>query len=101
MVRTVTVGMRGKDKGVGALPYIPKALDEHRLGVQRIAVICPAEDQDLGAEDRSVDIQDLVAEDRSTHNQDLDAEDRTTHEQDLDAGGMDAEHLVAEERIDD
>ena len=93
MVRTVTVGMRGKDKGVGTLTDIPKAHDEHRLGVQRIAVICPAEDQDLGAED-------LVAEDRSTHNQDLDAEDRIIHEQDLDTKGMDAEHLVAEERID-
>ena len=42
VVRTVTVGMRGKDR---ARPYIPKALDEHTLGVQRVAVICPIEEQ--------------------------------------------------------
>ena len=41
-VRTVTVGMRGKDP---AGPYVPKALTELKLGVQRVAVICPVEEQ--------------------------------------------------------
>ena len=40
--RTVTVGMRGKDL---AGPYVPKALTELKLGVQRVAVICPVEEQ--------------------------------------------------------
>ena len=68
VVRTVTVGMRGKDKGSGALTYTPKALEEHKLGVQRVAVICPVEDQILDTED--LDAEDLNA-------QDLDAEERT------------------------
>ena len=41
-VRTVTVEMRGKDP---AGPYVPKALTELKLGVQRVAVICPIEEQ--------------------------------------------------------
>ena len=45
VVRTVTVGMRGKDKGSGALTYVPKALEEHKLGVLQVAVICPVEDK--------------------------------------------------------
>ena len=41
-VRTVTAGMQGKDP---AGPYVPKALTELKLGVQRVAVICPVEEQ--------------------------------------------------------
>ena len=41
-VRTVTVGMRGKDP---AGPYVPKALTELKLGLQSVAVICPVEEQ--------------------------------------------------------
>ena len=44
-VRTVTVGFRGKDKSSTTLPYIPKPLNELTLGVQRLAVICPIEEQ--------------------------------------------------------
>ena len=44
-VRTVTVRMRRKDAREAALPYVPKQLDEITLGVQRIAVICPVEEQ--------------------------------------------------------
>ena len=48
IVRTVTVGLRlrGKDKE-NSLTYVPKALDELRLGVQRVAVICPVEEQSV------------------------------------------------------
>ena len=104
-VRTVTVGMRGKDASSDAT-YVPKALEKHRLGIQRIAVICPAEDQDLDAEDTNkqdlaASRQDLVAEDCSV-TEDLDAEDRDTNREDLDAEDqvldMDSEDLVAEER---
>ena len=49
-VRTVTVGMRRKDVREAALPYVPKQLDEITLGVQRIAVICPVEEQGLTEE---------------------------------------------------
>ena len=41
-VRTATVGMGGKDP---AEPYVPKALMELKLGVKRVAVICPVEEQ--------------------------------------------------------
>ena len=99
VVRTVTVGMRGKDKGVGALTYVPKALDEHKLGVQRVAVICPVEEQDLGAEDCNASAEDLDAEEREMPSQDLDAEERNECDQDLDVEGLDAEDLDAEERI--
>ena len=44
-VRTVTVGLRRRDKREAILPYRPKPLDEMTLGVQRIVVICPVEDQ--------------------------------------------------------
>ena len=74
--------------------YVPKPLEELRLGVQRIAVIYPVEEQDLVAEDGysntmkenlDADDQDLVAEDPhlDTNNEDLDAE---------------VQDLVAEER---
>ena len=43
-MRTVTIGMRGKESGP-VLPYVPKQLQEQKLGIQRIAVICPVEDQ--------------------------------------------------------
>ena len=45
VVRTVTVGLRKTDKREKLLPYVPKPLVEIRLGVQRIAVICPVEEQ--------------------------------------------------------
>ena len=44
-VRTVTVGLRRRDRRENALPYNPKPLDELTVGVQRLAVICPAEEQ--------------------------------------------------------
>ena len=44
-VRSVTVGFRGKDKSSTTLPYIPKPLNDLTLGVQRLAVICPIEEQ--------------------------------------------------------
>ena len=47
-VRTITVGVRGKDRPNSAMPYVPKTLEEHTLGVQRVAVICPVEDQVSG-----------------------------------------------------
>ena len=49
-VRTVVVGMRGKDRAERLLPYVPKPLQELRIGIQRLAVICPAEEQDLPEE---------------------------------------------------
>ena len=55
IVRTVTVGMRGKDKGK-TLTYIPKPLDEYTLGVQRIAVILPAEEQDSVVSDDNTEM---------------------------------------------
>ena len=113
-VRTVTVGMRGNDASSNAT-YVPQALEKHRLGVQRIAVICPAEDQDLDAEDiHSEDLtmnhQDLVAEDRfvtqdldaearDAFNQDLEAEERDMDTENLDRRGLAAEDLLTEERI--
>ena len=45
VVRTVTVGMRRTDSREPALPYRPKQLEEFRLGIQRLAVICPVEEQ--------------------------------------------------------
>ena len=45
VVRTVTVGMRKVDKREKLLPYVPKPLSEIRLGIQRIAVIWPVEEQ--------------------------------------------------------
>ena len=49
-VRTVTVGMRGKESGP-TLPYVPKPLQELKLGVQRIAVIYPIEEQNQDSSD--------------------------------------------------
>ena len=44
-VRTVTVGLRKRDSREAAMPYVPKPLEEIVLGVQRLAVICPLEEQ--------------------------------------------------------
>ena len=61
IVRTVTFGVRGKAGADKALPYVPRPLDDIVLGVQRLVVICPMEEQvdvgnygnrdDLGATD--------------------------------------------------
>ena len=53
VVRTVTVGARGKDRSAKDLTYVPKALEEHCLGVQRLSVICPIEEQTHLAEAES------------------------------------------------
>ena len=45
VVRTVTVGMRKQDKREKLIPYVPKPLAEIKLGVQRVAVIWPVEEQ--------------------------------------------------------
>ena len=45
IVRTVTVGMRHQDRREAILPYVPRDLDQYRLGVQRVAVILPVEEQ--------------------------------------------------------
>ena len=45
VVRTVTVGFKKRDVREPTLPYIPKVLQELELGIQRIAVVCPVEDQ--------------------------------------------------------
>ena len=64
IVRTVTVGLRGKDRSVGTLPYVPKPLEEITLGIQRVAVICPAEEQmELVEPTGSVIEEDGVASD--------------------------------------
>jgi len=57
VIRTVTVGMRQRDKREPSLPYLPKPLQELKIGVQRIAVICPYEEQqreDNGSEGQDV-----------------------------------------------
>ena len=46
VVRTITVGVRRSDKREKLLPYKSRALQEVKLGVQRVAVICPVEEQD-------------------------------------------------------
>ena len=58
IVRTVTVGLRGKDRSSGTLPYVPKPLDEISVGVQRVAVICPAEEQLESVEPASSEIEE-------------------------------------------
>ena len=47
VVRTVTVGMRRQDKREPVLPYVPKKLDEVTLGIQRLVVISPVEEQEM------------------------------------------------------
>ena len=45
IVRTVTVGFRKTGAREKMLPYVSKALEEIKLGVQRVCVICPVEEQ--------------------------------------------------------
>ena len=45
IVRTVTVGVRRSDVREPADTYVPKGLQEITLGVQRVAVLCPVEEQ--------------------------------------------------------
>ena len=45
VVRTVVIGLRKRDVREKPLPYVPKALEEVELGVQRVCVICPIEEQ--------------------------------------------------------
>ena len=45
VVRTVTVGFRKTNRNEATLPYVPKPLQEMELGVQRLVVICPKEEQ--------------------------------------------------------
>ena len=45
IVRTVTVGFRKTGARDKMLPYVSKALEEIKLGVQRVCVICPVEEQ--------------------------------------------------------
>ena len=46
VVRTVKVGMRKRNQREPVMPYVAGQLDELRLGVQRLAVIYPIEDQE-------------------------------------------------------
>ena len=55
-VRTVTVGIRGKDDG--SLPYVPRPLQILKLGVQRMAVILPVEEQE---EDEQINASESAA----------------------------------------
>ena len=58
VVRTVVVGMCAQDRNKTS-EYVPRPLDEYRLGVQRIAVICPVEEQTIEA---VADGSDVVSE---------------------------------------
>ena len=64
VVRTVTVGMRGKESGL-SLPYVPRKLQEHKLGVQRIAVICPIEEQQEEISGSESEIADAKEQDNA------------------------------------
>ena len=44
-IRTVTVGFRKRNVPEPILPYVAKPLEELTLGVQRLAVISPIEEQ--------------------------------------------------------
>ena len=48
IVRTVTVGFRKTNAREPLLPYVSKMLEEVMVGVQRVCVICPVEEQALG-----------------------------------------------------
>ena len=52
--RTVTVGHKGKDRDK-PLTYVPRPLDELTIGIQRIAVICPVEEQNEIRVDNSIE----------------------------------------------
>ena len=45
VVRTVTVGFRRSDAREKSLPYVCKQLEKMKIGVQRLAVVCPIEEQ--------------------------------------------------------
>ena len=45
VVRTVKVGFRKRNARETLLPYVSKPLEEMKLGVQRLAVLCPVEEQ--------------------------------------------------------
>ena len=45
VVRTVTVGVRGKAGTDKTLPFVPRLLNELVIGVHSLAVICPVEEQ--------------------------------------------------------
>ena len=62
VVRTITVGMRRSDVREPTLPYVPKALDEIKLGVQRVAVICPVEEQNVDVTGEAVVEQNEAVE---------------------------------------
>ena len=51
VVRTVKVGMRMREQREAALPYVAKPLVELELGVQRLAVIYPIEEQQFGGDE--------------------------------------------------
>ena len=53
IVKTITVGFRRTDSREKVLPYIPKVLDEVTVGVQRVCVICPVEEQGLGGSEEN------------------------------------------------
>ena len=67
IVRTVTVGMRRRDKRETGMPYQPRPLERIKLGVQRLAVICPVEMQckeaenNMDAEETSADEKENLA----------------------------------------
>ena len=53
VVRTVTVGFRRSDAREKSLPYVCKQLEKMKIGVQRLAVVCPIEEQsseDVGSQ---------------------------------------------------
>ena len=45
VVRTVTVGVRRSDLRERSLPYVAKPLEKMKIGIQRLAVLYPVEDQ--------------------------------------------------------
>ena len=47
LVRTVTVGYRRSGAKEKSLPYVVKQLEQMKIGVQRLAVVCPIEEQSL------------------------------------------------------
>ena len=50
VVRTVTVGVRRSDLREKSLPYVAKPLEKMKIGIQRLAVLCPVEDQNSGCD---------------------------------------------------
>ena len=64
VVRTVTVGLRRQDRRETALPYVPKALEEVTLGVQRVCVVLPVEEQigDLGIVGTETGVRETVGD---------------------------------------